>query len=565
MKFICLLLFFSSVVFSQKEYPKDYFRSPLDIPMQLSGNFGELRPNHFHAGFDFKTQKKEGLSVFAVADGYVSRIKISTFGYGKAIYITHPNGYTSVYGHLKIMAPSIENFCKKEQYKLRSFEMDIYLKPDDLLVKKSDLIAFSGNTGGSDGPHLHFEIRDSSTEKIINPIFFGFDNLIKDSKKPTLTTLFAYPLNENTTINQSRNPVIVNLTLQKDGNYLADPLLANGKIGFGINVYDGSDFSWDKNGIYKAALFLNGVAQFGYEFDTFSFEESRYINALIDYPRYKSMGQRVQKLFMKTPYNLSLIKLNQENGAVNVTSNVNQIGRIEVSDYYQNKTQITIPIEMSNLPALDSLKSIKTPYLIKTFKEYNFEKENWSVYFPPNTFYDDFYLKFDVQNSLLHLPNKLIPVHTNFKVSVVDSIATDEEKQKMYIATFDDKKWLYNFTKLYKNTFSTYTKNWGQFKLLKDTIAPKISILKVIEGKWLTGKKHITFSIKDTESGIQKYEGYLNNKWMLFEYDYKSNSLIHDLDDGIAIDGKNELKLIITDNVGNSAIFETHFFRSIKP
>lgn len=565
MKFICLLLFFSSVVFSQKEYPKDYFRSPLDIPMQLSGNFGELRPNHFHAGFDFKTQKKEGLPVFAVADGYVSRIKISTFGYGKAIYITHPNGYTSVYGHLKIMAPFIENFCKKEHYKLRSFEMDIYLKPDDLLVRKSDIIAFSGNTGGSDGPHLHFEIRDSSTEKIINPIFFGFDNLIKDSKKPTLTTLFAYPLNENTTINQSKNPVIVNLTLQKDGNYLADPLLANGKIGFGINVYDGSDFSWDKNGIYKAALFLNGVVQFGYEFDTFSFDESRYINALIDYPRYKSTGQRVQKLFMKTPYNLSLIKSTQGNGVVNVTSNINQIGRIEVSDFDQNKTQITIPIEMSNLPALDSLKSIKTPYLIKTFKEYNFEKENWSVYFPPNTFYDDFYLKFDVQNSLLLLPNKLIPVHNNFKVSVVDSIATDDEKQKMYIATFDDKKWLYNPTKLYKNTFFTYTKNWGQFKLLKDTIAPKISILKVIEGKWLSGKKYISFSIKDTESGIQKYEGYLNNKWILFEYDYKSNKLIHDLDDGIAIDGKNDLKLIVSDNVGNSAIFETHFFRSIKP
>ena len=172
MKFSVFFLFLCSAVFAQVEYPKDYFRSPLDIPMQLSGNFGELRPNHFHAGFDLRTQQKEGLKVYAVADGYVSRIKISTFGNGKAIYINHPNGFTSVYGHLKTANGEIENYIKKTHYKEQSFEIEMFFKPDELIVKKGEIIAFSGNTGASEGPHLHFEFRDSKTEFIINPMLF---------------------------------------------------------------------------------------------------------------------------------------------------------------------------------------------------------------------------------------------------------------------------------------------------------------------------------------------------------------------------------------------------------
>ncbi|MDI1303956.1 MAG: M23 family metallopeptidase, partial [bacterium] len=152
MKIFIFLIFFCCPLFAQVEYPKDYFSSPLDVPMQLSGNFGELRPNHFHAGFDLKTLQKEGLKVYAVADGYISRIKISTFGNGKAIYITHPNGYTSVYGHLQIANGLIEEYIKKAHYALKSFEIELFPKPEELMVKKGQIIAFSGNTGGSEGP-----------------------------------------------------------------------------------------------------------------------------------------------------------------------------------------------------------------------------------------------------------------------------------------------------------------------------------------------------------------------------------------------------------------------------
>ena len=238
MRFYLYALFFCGFLFAQKEYPKDYFRSPLDIPMQLAGNFGELRPNHFHAGFDFRTMQKEGLNVYAVADGYVSRIKISTFGNGKTLYITHANGYTSVYGHLQKAVGEIEDFIKSTHYAAKSFELEVYLKPGQLEVKKGQIIALSGNTGGSEGPHLHFEFRDNITENIINPMLFGFDKMLKDTKKPLLSGVYVYPLTDETTVNQSKSPLLLNLKLQKDGTYLSDKVLTNGKIGFGIQTSD---------------------------------------------------------------------------------------------------------------------------------------------------------------------------------------------------------------------------------------------------------------------------------------------------------------------------------------
>ena len=561
MKFVCLIFFSIASVFAQNQYPKEDFKSPLNIPMQLAGNFGELRSNHFHAGFDYKTKKIEGFPVFAAADGYVSRIKISIFGYGKAIYITHPNGYTSVYGHLQKAAPIIEKYIKDNQYKDKSFEIELFLKPQELVVKQGDTIAFSGNTGGSEGPHLHFEIRDSKTEKIINPMLFGFDNQLIDTKKPTITNLLVYPISENTIVNQSLNPVILNLSLQKDGSYVSEKVSANGKIGFGINAFDTSDFSWDKNGIYKTASFLNGKQVFGYQFDTFAFDESRFINALIDYPRYKKMSQRVQKLFLKKPCSLSILQPFETNGIVSVEPNFNQVYRIEVADFNDNKTVISIPIQFSIAPLTDFSLEKKTTFFIKNTKEYNYEKENWAVYFPANIFYDDFYFDFDVKDNSLFLTNESIPVHSNFLVSVQDSISSENEKQKMFIANFNGKKWNYNLTNLKKNVFSTYTKNWGQYKIMKDTIAPKINISKAIEGKWITNQKTLQFTISDELSGIKDYNGYINGKWILFEYDFKSKKIIHHFDDGIFDDGKNDLKLIVSDNVGNSTIFETQFFR----
>ncbi|MEC5164718.1 murein DD-endopeptidase MepM/ murein hydrolase activator NlpD [Flavobacterium sp. PL11] len=564
MKFSIIFLFFGTIVFAQSTYPTDYFRSPLDIPMQLSGNFGELRPNHFHAGFDLKTQQKEGLNVYAVADGYISRIKISTFGNGKAIYINHPNGYTSVYGHLKLANGEIENHIKTIHYKEQSFEIEMFFKPDEMPVEKGQIIGFSGNTGSSEGPHLHFEFRDTQSEFVINPMLFGYDKLIKDAKKPTISSVYVYPVDSKTTVNRAQRPVLLNLALQKDGTYIADKVSANGSIGFGISTFDTDDVSFNNNGVYKIQSFYNGQPNFGYTFNTYSFDEMRYINALVDYSRYKKMQQRVQKLFMKNPYNLSIIKAADNKGVLQVLPNLNAAYRIEVSDFFGNTKVISIPIQYDVSPTTISKEPLESNYFIKANKDSNFALKNMSVFFPAGTFYDDFEFNFAVDNNTLILHEDTVPAHTNFTISIEDSIATEAQKEKMFIGRIDGKKLAYNSTYRKGNIFNTKVRILGKYALISDTVAPKISIAKPIEGKWISSQKTIELSIYDDLSGIKSYNGYLNGKWILMEYDNKTRKLTHFFDDGIVFDGANDLKVDVIDNVGNSTTFETKFFRNQK-
>lgn len=562
MKFLIYAFLITFSLTAQDKYPKDYFRSPLDIPIQLSGNFGELRPNHFHAGFDLKTNQKEGLNVYASADGYVSRIKISSGGYGKAIYITHANGYTTVYGHLQKATGAIQQKIIELQYAEKSYEIEAFFKPGEIPVKKSDIIAISGNTGGSDGPHLHFEFRDNKTEKIINPLFFGLE--IKDTKKPIVTSLLAYPIDGESNINQSRRPVALSLSLQQDGTYVSEKVVAKGKIGLGIIASDFDDVSYNANGVYKTQLIKNGKDVFGYEFDEMVFDEGRYVNAFIDYERYKKMHNRVQKLFMKEKYGFSNIRSDLSNGIIDVVPNYIDSVRIEVSDYKGNRTKIQVPVSYADQTILVPAEVKTTKYFVKSKSDTNFEKDNVSVYFPANTFYEDFYMNFDVRNKTLFLHEDTVPAHTNFTLTFEDKEASAEDKKKMFIATVDGTKLGFLYTKLQDNTFTAKARSLGQFRLAKDTIAPKISIAKPIQDKWITAQKSISITISDDFSGIKSYNGYINDKWVLFEYESKLKRLTHVFDDAMLLEGKNNLKLVVTDNVGNSTIFETQFNRSQK-
>jgi murein DD-endopeptidase MepM/ murein hydrolase activator NlpD len=548
---------------AQNNFPRDYFSPPLDIPMQLSGNFGELRPNHFHAGFDFKTQQKEGLKVYAVADGYVSRIKISTFGNGKTIYITHPNGYTSVYAHLQKAVGTIQDFISQTHYKEQAFEIEVYLKPGEIPIKKGEWIALSGNSGASEGPHLHFEIRDSKTEFIINPMLFGFDSGIKDTKKPLISSIYVYPLSSTTTVNKSQRPIVLNYSLQKDGTFLADKVMANGEIGFGIIADDYDDVSFNKNGVYSVNSFLNGQPSFSYQFDTYSFDDMRYVNALIDYSKYKKTKQRVQKLFMNNKYGLPFIKTDEAKGQITPIPNLDEVYRIEVADFFGNKTEITVPIQFDNNSTVIPAEPKVSKYFIKANKDNIFEKENGTVFFPAGTFYDDFALNFDIKNKVLYLHEDTVPAHTNFTISITDSQFSKEQREKMFIGRIDGDKYSYNFTYGKDSIFSAKVKTLGKYKLVSDTLAPKISMSKPIEGKWVSDNT-IQFHISDVSSGIKSYNGYLNGKWVLFEYDNKTTKITHTFNDEFLLEGANELKIIVSDNVGNSTTFETRFFRSLK-
>ncbi|NHN25209.1 M23 family metallopeptidase [Flavobacterium jejuense] len=556
---LIIILFFSASIFGQTNYPNDFI-SPLSIPIDVSGSFGELRSNHFHAGLDIKTNKKEGLDVFAVGDGFVSRIKISTFGYGKAIYITHPNGYVSVYGHLREANGAIEEYIKKQQYKQKSFEVEMFPSAGELPVKQGDIIAFSGNSGGSGGPHLHFEFRDSRTEKVINPLHFGFTKFVSDKREPFLQGIVAYPI-DSVVVNKSQKPIAISFNKQADGTYLATKVLTNGKVGFGINAYDYCTNPYNKNGLYKVNAYLNGVLYYEYDFETFSFDESRYINNLIDYERYKGMKQRVQKLFHYSPYPLSVIKYSKNNGIINTQPNANYNYKIELFDYHGNKTTIIIPIEFQNQTITISKENNNEPYLLRSKVENNYTKENVSIYVPENAFYDDFKFDFEVKDGVLSFSEKDKPLQKNITVTFNNVEGVSEALlDKTFIASLEGHRLYYNKTYRKGTTFSTRVRDLDNYKLAVDTIAPRIYNVNFVEGKDLKNQKTLSVSIADNLSGIDTYNGYLNGEWILMEYDYKTKKLIHTLSDNKYVQGENDFKVVVTDNMQNSATFESHFF-----
>ncbi|HSD13010.1 MAG TPA: M23 family metallopeptidase [Flavobacterium sp.] len=563
MKLPYFLLFLSAFCLGQSpEYPKDYFRSPLDIPLFASGSFAELRGNHFHSGLDFKTQQKEGLPVYAAADGFVSRIKISEKGYGKAIYITHPNGFTSVYGHLKKFDGPIADFIRKRQYAQKSYEIEIFPLAGELSVKKGQIIAFSGNTGSSGGAHLHFEIRDTKTEDIINPMFFGFDMLMPDTKMPNINDLVVYAVGDSAVVNNSQRPIPLNLSLQPNGSYLADKVLAKGAIGFGINVYDLSDKNFNWNGIYKVETFLNGSKFYDYEFDRFSFDETRYINNFIDFYRYKTINQTVQKLFYKKVYPFAPVSHNKKNGQITVLPDMVYNYRIEISDFHKNKRIINIPIQYSGANAAIAREQKKTPYFLKSANDNNYTKDNVSVFIPAGSFYEDFYMDFDVKDNVLFLHNETVPVHNNLTVTFDVTDIPNLNREKTFISRMDGNTSEYFTTSKKGNLFSIRTKDLGKFKLMTDTIAPKIYRPSFTEGADLEKRDSISVRINDDLSGIKEYNGYINGKWILMDYDFKTKSLTHYFSDAIYEEGKNELKVVVSDKMGNSTIFETHFFKT---
>jgi murein DD-endopeptidase MepM/ murein hydrolase activator NlpD len=557
-----LLLFFTLFLSAQNPYPQDYFRSPMDLPVHPSGTFGELRNNHFHAGLDFRTKQKEGFPVYAVAEGYVSRIKVSSYGYGAVLYIDHPNGFTSVYAHLQKYSSKIDDYVRSRQYEKQTFDIELMPKPGELQVTKGELVALSGNSGSSGGPHLHFEYRDTKTEAIINPLLFGLNKKMKDEKAPSIHGIMVYPLSDDAVVNGSKKPVLISLRLQKDGTYLADKIEAKGKIGFSISTSDKSTGSYGNNGVYKVETFFNGSPGFRYEFRTFEFDESRYINHFIDYPHFYLTGQRFQKLFVKKAYPLSLIENNTHNGFYEVTPGETKNFRIEVGDFHGNKSVVGGSIVFSDAPAIITETKHITPYFVKAENDHNYTKNNVSVFIPANAFYEDFYMDFDVKDSVLYLHDPSVPVHTNITLSFDVSHLSKEVLQKTFIAGFNDKKIAYNQSYMEEGRLTAKVRGLGNYKLEQDTIAPKIYNIDFTEGKWLSDKETFSMNISDNLAGIATFDAWLNGKWILMHYDHKKKKIFHNFSDGIVSEGRNDLKVTVTDNVGNSATFETHFFRT---
>lgn len=560
-KLLAFVILYSVYCNAQNPYPEDYFRNPLDVTLILSGTFGELRSNHFHSGLDIKTQHREGLKVYSAADGYVSRIKISHFGYGKALYITHPNGYTTVYAHLQKFSPILEAYIKKLQYEKESFEIEVFPNPDELPVLKSDVVAFSGNTGGSGGPHLHFEIRDNQ-ERPINPLLFGLD--VKDTTAPIIKNVYAYAFDDNSHVNNSNELQKLRLIQLNNGDYTVENLQAYGKIGFAVETNDRQDLASNNNGVSNIQALFNGNLKFEIDFKRFSFDESRHLNRLIDYEHYKTSKKRIQKLFVEPNNPLSMYKNLDNNGYLTINDSTASVYKICVKDFKNNNTWITINIQGQRSQEIKQKKIKETNFYIYANKTNELVDKAVEVYFPQNTFYDNFFLDFRVQNDTLILHDDTVPVKDYFTISYDISNYKKDDSNNLYIARlvgYRKQYALYSPTYRKDKTLSTSTKTLGTYALVSDIKPPTIQPVNFSEGKWLSNYRYLKLKIEDKESGISKYRATINGKWILMEYDYKSKLLQYDFNDGISAETKNNLKLIVTDNVGNSTTFETMFYR----
>ncbi|HTD40578.1 MAG TPA: M23 family metallopeptidase, partial [Mucilaginibacter sp.] len=296
----CLGLFmncFAQETIQTKQYPRNFFRYPLDLPPSTAGSFGELRPEHFHSGLDFKTNGRTGYPVHAAYDGYISRLRVQFGGFGNAIYITHPNGYTTVYGHIERFSPQLEQIVLKQQYEQQSFEVDFNLPPTQAMVCKDDVIAWSGNAGASAGPHLHFEIRDAQTEQTINPQLFGLT--IPDRVAPTLGTICVYRLGDAPF--SEKTPRQFFGVKGAAGHYhlvKSQVINVSGETGFGITATDMNSASFNHNGIYSIELKVDGATVYTFAAERFAFDQTHSINAYIDYPTFLSSHRFIQKCFI---------------------------------------------------------------------------------------------------------------------------------------------------------------------------------------------------------------------------------------------------------------------------
>ena len=553
-KLIILFLFISININSQTNFPKNYFSNPLDIELILNGNFGESRPSHFHSGIDFKTQFKEGLNVFSSAKGYVSRISIKHGGFGKALYINHPNGYTTVYAHLKNFNKKIEDYIKKIQYNKKSYQIEHYFKKDVIKILKNENIGKSGNTGSSFGPHLHYEIRLTKNQKAINPQLFEID--IKDTRRPIINSVFLYKLDS---LNKISEPIKLKIKRINDSIYQSEEVTANGTIGFGISGFDRQDLANNKNGIYKYSTIYDNKENIEFNFNSFFFEESIKIKTLIDYKYYIENKSRIVKLFKDHGNNLSIYS-NNKSGYINIENDIS-LYQITLADLKGNKSTIKIPITKGDIKK-STLKKVNSKDLNTTINNklnYNFEFENAEIKIAKNTFLKNVKLNIDTSIDSIKIINPEIAVFKNIKINFLNK----EKRKGNYLALKDNNgNESFASAKLNnKNYFYHKTKSLGTYFIKNDSLNPLIELKNFKNNDWISNKSSIKIKILDKETGIKNYNVKINGKWMLFEYEYKKNELFYNFDSYFINKKKNSIEVSVEDMAGNKSQKNFTFFR----
>lgn len=545
-----------------RQYPKNFFRYPLDLPPSTAGSFGELRPNHFHSGLDFKTNGRTGYPVHAVYDGYVSRLRIQFGGFGNAIYITHPNGYTSVYGHIESFSPEMEKLVRQQQYQQQSFEVDFKLEPFQLKVCKGDVIALSGNAGASEGPHLHFELRDAQTEETINPQLFGLT--IADRVPPTLGTICVYHLGNDPF--SEKTPRQFFAVAGATGHYhLLKPEVINvdGNTAFGITATDMNSTSQNHNGIYSIELKVDGQTVYTFAVERFAFDQTHAINAYIDYPTFLASHRFIQKCFILPGSKITLYPQSVNRGIVNFNDNTLHDVEYVVKDVVGNTS--TLKIKVKSSPVKEELQPAQASATLFHYdKENEFTNDNVKVIVPAGNLYDDLYFTYStlpekkgMYSAIHRISNRFTPINDTYQLWI---------KPDSSIGTLVNKAVIMNTNGLCEGGIyeDGYIKadahDFGDFYIKLDTVPPIIRPLNIKDGANMAKMQRIALRIGDGISGIKSYSGKIDGKWVLMEWDYKTRVLSYKFDRDIT-PGKHIFELTVSDNKDNVSNFNANFYR----
>ena len=536
--------------------------NPLEIPILLSGTFGEFRKTHFHTGIDIKTLGKEGIKVRSIEDGDLIRAKVSTSGYGKVVYIRHYDGTTSVYAHLKRFSPKIEKIINEIQYKKKRFEIEKFFKEGEVKIKKSEIIGSSGNTGGSSGPHLHFELRNTKNEKPLNPLKYGF--FVLDTIPPTIQNIYIYKFLNNNASKGKR------IALKKDKNLyrLVDTIKTNGMFGIGYSGYDKQNSSHNRNGIYKRELTINGEKVYSYKFDDLIFSDGKKIDLLIDYEAYNIDKIRIKKLYQSIESEFSFLEKNKYNGLFKVVKDSIYNVKILFEDFNKNISEVKLVLVGEDRE--DDLYFSKNEFNDKPYKpnkEYEVKYQSLNLKIPKNAFYEPTNLNFDYKLDTLIIekftkaPKKGLSLEF-FLPNDLDSASL----RQICIGKFNfgrKNKIQYVFGK--KNDGKIYAKNIseGKYFLTKDTKPPSIKPINFQNGKLVNNLSILKLRVNDNLSGIKKYNAYINGDWILMEYEPKRKLLFFDFSNLKSDDSKLELNLIVEDLVGNVNKFQASLYREI--
>ncbi len=557
MRYLLVLLAVSATMGTLAQtYPE--YGNPMDIPIQLSATFAEIRPNHVHGGIDLKTQGVEGKKVYAVADGYVSRIGVSPYGYGNVLYITHYDGFTSVYAHMQRFSIEIGKYVKQYQYKNKKYTSQIYPDNDKFPVKKGDLIGFSGNSGGSGGPHLHFEIRHTGSEKPVNPMFFGYK--ITDNVRPIINGVSVYPLGEESTLEGGIKPMYFSLIESQKGVYglkEREYVYGNGEISFGVCAYDCVGASTNKNGPYLYELYLDGELAFQVEADSFSYSEPRYVNSLLDYRHYKE--KKLSYVRTETDPNNKLRMIKKKNGTVTVAEGDTVNVCFKIYDYAQNSSTVLFKLVGVAPVEVERPMRRRSEYLVKSdgsSLNSNITIEEFNVSMESGTLFRDEWVQTGQRDEagccsrIYRFGDDGMSTFKKFTVRIRpdEKWATDK---RLYIASIDNTGKVFSLGGTMNNgCMEVKTYNMGEFTVKVDSVAPTVRASNFKDGQSVKELKSLRFKISDDMTGIETYDIYLDDMWVLGQYDAKNNLLYYEFDEKMK-KGTNNVKVVVTDGVGN--------------